>query len=223
MKTLSKSLQDYGKHVDHTVATYSNRAKQSLQQTMEMAPSNDEDDEDDHENDDFNLEEDIFSLWFVSECKSICFVYCLFVFFVQVMILILMWSDMVKDDDRTSFEQDDNRWNIPVAVDTNVAMAQFLALIIVVVSQEDVLGSLDALISARYNRQVVVDNVGIPHASLFRWRFFNILRWIEGMMTLLLSLLIVIQVSKKTSTRDMDGGPISRFQQLFSAVPNCRN
>lgn len=188
MKLLPDRFRHYGKHVDRTVATYTIRAKESLQ-GMEMAPKDDDDDDDD----DFNLEEDIFSLWFVSECKSMCCVYCFGVFFTQVMILLLMWSDMVKDDDRTIFEQDDNRWNIPVAVDTNVAMAQFLALIIVVVSQEDVLGSLDALISASYNRQVVED-AGIPHASLFRWRLFNILRWVEGMMTLLLSLLIVIQV-----------------------------
>jgi hypothetical protein len=183
MKFLPKKFRDYGKKSLASVHV-------SLQ---EMAANGGVDDGDD----DFELEQDIFRI--VAEHKSICFVYCSGVFVVQVMILLLMWSDLIKDDDRALFEQDDNRWNIPVAVDTNVAVVQFLALVIAMVSQDDVLTSIDALISVIYNRRIVED-VGIPHASLFRWRFFNMLRWTEGMMTLLLSLLIVIQVSSKQAS-----------------------
>jgi hypothetical protein len=160
--------------------------------------------EDDEDGDYFELEEDIFSLLFVAEVKSITMLYGLSVFVVQVTILFLMYTDLLKDDHRNSrFEKDDNKFNIPVNVDPSVAVSQFLALIIAVVSQADVLMSIDAIFAVRYDRQVVV-NSGLPHATLFRWRLYNGLRWLEGTMTLLVSLVIVVQVRQaKQSTPSM--------------------
>jgi hypothetical protein len=144
--------------------------------------------------DDFELEEDIFSLWLVSGIKSCSFWYCFAVFFTQVTILVLLNGDVLRDEDRPEWEKDDNITNIPLEVHWTVSFSQFLALIIAAVSQDDVLKSIDAVISVKYD-PILIQEAGVPNVTLFRWRLFNSLRWVEGMMTLLVTLVIVLQVS----------------------------
>jgi hypothetical protein len=157
-----------------------------LDEEIDVKNDGDDDDADTDDADDdadyFELEEDIFSLLFVSEVKSMCKLFSLCVFVVQVVILFLTYNDLMRDDDRNDKlePQDDNPFNIPISVkSTSVAVSQFLALIIAVVSQQDVLVSIDALFAVKYDRHVVV-HAGLPHATLFRWRLYNTLRWIEG-------------------------------------------
>jgi hypothetical protein len=143
------------------------------------------------------------SILFVSDFYSITMLYGFIVFFVQFAILVLLFSDLTKDDGRVEGEEDENKWNIPMNVSMQVAISQFLAIIVAVISQDDALKSIEAVFVADYDA-AVVGAAGCRNSTRYRWYFSNFLRWFEGMMTLFIILTVVVQVSfRSTAVRLM--------------------
>jgi hypothetical protein len=145
------------------------------------------------------------SILFVSDFYSITMLYGFVVFFVQFAILVLLFSDLTRDtsgrivvegdlDEYGDYGTSNRSWNIPMQVSTQVAISQFLAIIVAVISQDDALKSIEAVFVADYDA-AVVGAAGCRNSTRYRWYFSNFLRWFEGMMTLFIILVVVAQVS----------------------------
>jgi hypothetical protein len=127
--------------------------------------------------------------------------YGFIVFLVQFAIMVLLVTDLTKfnatyngHEMEVEGEESDNPWNIPMNVTVPVAISQFLAIIVAVISQDDVLKSIEAVFVADYDA-AIVGAAGCRNSTRYRWYFSNFLRWFEGMMTLFIILIVVAQVS----------------------------
>lgn len=154
----------------------------------------------------YTLEEDTFSLFFIADVRSIAFCYSIAIFFFQITILGLIAYDLLADDDKndknatSSFlgtfatkDSESNYFNVPVYVNKAVAVAQALALIVAVISQDDCLTALDA-ISVSYNKNILDKH---PSATYLKWCLSNTLRFLEGFLTLFVSFIFIVQVGNR--------------------------
>lgn len=138
--------------------------------------------------------EDVYSIIYLTPWRSFAFWYSVAVFLLQMLVLALVFSDMVYDLPGT---EEDNKLNVPPTATTQVFIAQFVALFIAVLSQEDVTLSLMLIsvsLAEEYPTYQSTLQQKYPHAAS-SWQFWlaNCLRLTEGVSTLLVSFIFIIQ------------------------------
>mmetsp|Transcript_10106 Transcript_10106/g.18409 ORF Transcript_10106/g.18409 Transcript_10106/m.18409 type:complete len:683 (-) Transcript_10106:187-2235(-) len=128
------------------------------------------------------LSEDVFSFMYMSPIKSPAFVYGVLVFSFQVLVLALIMSDLL---DISS----ENPTGIPPGVSSPVTCAQFLALLIVVATQDDMITSLIGILDG-YDAAILK-----IEPSALMWKFFvsNGCRLGGGLLYLTVSFFLIIQ------------------------------
>ena len=85
------------------------------------------------------LSKDTYSLFFVARPRSKPFVFAISVFTFQILILILVLADTINTTNPS------NSLGIPGGVSIGVRTAQFLAVVVAVVTQDDVITSINAI------------------------------------------------------------------------------
>lgn len=134
-------------------------------------------------NGEFELEEDTFSVLFLSNRMSWPWFFALFVFAIQIAILALIEKDLLEDNESGNF------FKVPPFNDGIVTAAQFLALLVAVMSQDDCITSL-YIISVVYDKGVMKT---YPHATLASWSISNLCRFGEGFLSLFVTFTFIVQ------------------------------
>ncbi len=141
---------------------------------------------DHHHHDDeasFELPQDIFSIMFVSPIFSTGFLYGVFVYTLQISILMLALYGLLNEG------HPDNQFNIPLYVNLNVIIAQICAMFVIVFSADDVVKSFD-IFQIQYDANV---KAIYPSATLFKLYLTNLLRVCEGYLVVFVTYLFVLQ------------------------------
>ncbi|CAB9497433.1 expressed unknown protein [Seminavis robusta] len=142
------------------------------------------------------LPKDVYSIGYLAPRFSGPFWYALVVFGIQASILWLTFLDLTQDHPKFV---DANFWNVPPQVSTEVFVAQYLALLVAVLSQDDVTTSLvffSVGVGPRYPQvqaQLQTKYPGKGSATFARYWTFNLLRFTEGLVTILVSFVFIIQ------------------------------
>jgi len=117
-------------------------------------------DKEEAEEDMFELEKDAYSIMYMAPIHSRCLWWSMLVCATQLLILSLAIIDMKKDP------PENNRFKLPMDVNSQVAVAQFVAVVIITLLQNDVFTSLDALIVVGYHASVAEQ---FPAATWAKW------------------------------------------------------
>jgi hypothetical protein len=95
--------------------------------------------------------------------------------------------DLLKDEDPVA---DDNRFRAPlIPNDKTVMMAQYSAILIALVSQDDVVKTI-GLISVSYDPKIQATH---SSASRFMWVLANTMRFFEGLLTVMVSFTFIVR------------------------------
>eukprot|EP00554_Chaetoceros_debilis_P007097 CAMPEP_0194077014 /NCGR_PEP_ID=MMETSP0149-20130528/3707_1 /TAXON_ID=122233 /ORGANISM="Chaetoceros debilis, Strain MM31A-1" /LENGTH=684 /DNA_ID=CAMNT_0038757907 /DNA_START=64 /DNA_END=2118 /DNA_ORIENTATION=- len=132
----------------------------------------------------YQLEEDIFSMIFLAPYFSPSFVYAMLVFGVQMTILVLALINLLKDPDT-----DGNTLNIPPYIPGEVFFAQFFAILISLFVSDDVVASLDVFL-VNYDKDI---QGKLPGATFVKWILSNLFRFLEGMLGILVAFVFIVQ------------------------------
>jgi len=133
------------------------------------------------------LETDVYSLMFVSPIGSKAFIFSLATFIFQMWILALITVDLLED---TDFFAQGNHFRVPLVKNTKtVIAAQYSALLIALMSQDDSLGTL-GLLSVAYDGNILQ---WLPSATYRKWVVCNALRFVEGTMMIFVSFIFISQ------------------------------
>mmetsp|Transcript_54379 Transcript_54379/g.80914 ORF Transcript_54379/g.80914 Transcript_54379/m.80914 type:complete len:680 (-) Transcript_54379:324-2363(-) len=126
---------------------------------------------------------DIFSLFFVSPVFSAGFVYSMSCFALQIGIHFLVLYNLLRD------APEGNPLKVPLRVEQDVAAAQILALLVSLVTQEDVITTLD-MIPVGYNNDVLKTS---GSATRVKWGISDLMRLFEGILSIMVSFIFIIQ------------------------------
>jgi hypothetical protein len=129
------------------------------------------------------LPRDIFSLLFVSRITSLGFLYSFCFYALQLGIHFLILYNLLRD------APEKNPLKVPLSVENDVIAAQLFALLVSVISQEDMLTSLN-MIRVGYNTDVL-DN--FPAATRVKWVLSNVFRFSEGILSIAVSFIFIVQ------------------------------
>jgi hypothetical protein len=129
------------------------------------------------------LPRDIFSLLFVSRIISLGFLYSFCFYALQLGIHFLILYNLLRD------APENNPLKVPLSVEIDVIGAQFCALLVSVISQEDMLTSLN-MIRVGYNRDVLNN---FPAATRLKWALSNVFRFSEGILSVFVSFIFIVQ------------------------------
>ena len=128
---------------------------------------------DDYSNfEEVNIKEDIFSIFFVSPVLSLGFWYALLIFCIQILILSLALSDLLKDGTAN------NPFGIPRYTPPVVKYAAMIAIIATVLQSNEVLSFFDD-VSLEYSEDILDT---FPAATSFKWHLSNLLRFAIGLL-----------------------------------------
>jgi hypothetical protein len=136
-----------------------------------------------------DLQEDVFTLFFLSEPRSRTFIYSILVIALQYTIYGLLLYSLVEDDD--PYRDKDNTLKVPAFVDIYVMVSQVIALLIAVITQEDVMYTIE-LITVGYDPAVLASH---PSATRFYWVASCILRFLEGAVGVGIAFVFIVQSS----------------------------
>ena len=148
-------------------------------------------DSDDRKADEDKLDEfcpvhDTYSMMFVSPSLSNAFFYAMTIFFIQIFILILFIVNLLSES------TPENVFVVPVQTPKEVKVGQFIALIVTMLTADDVTRSLDVF-TVIYDHDVQKD---FPHATKFKWIITRILRLLEGLLVVGVAFIFIIQSDK---------------------------
>lgn len=129
------------------------------------------------------LPRDIFSLLFVSSITSLGFLYSFCFYGVQLGIHFLILYNLLRD------APEKNPLKVPLSVETDVIAAQCFALLVSVISQEDMLTSLN-MIRVAYNSDILDS---FPAATQPKWILSNAFRFSEGILSVAVSFIFIVQ------------------------------
>lgn len=133
----------------------------------------------------YELEKDVFSIVFLSPIRSAAFVYSLFIFFVQISILGLASYNLLADAPRGNF------LNVPAVTDPEVIASQAFALLVTLIVNRDITNSLD-LFQVAYEPDI---QQKCPHAKKWKWFLGHALRFLEGLLNMMVSFLFIVENS----------------------------
>ena len=131
----------------------------------------------------FRLQRDVFTFIFVSPIFSLGSIYAISIFSIQMFILILAMSGLLSERD------EGNPLHIPLYVENDVKIAQFLALLVSVFTAKDIIHSLDVF-QIEYDESV---KELFPSATYLKWILSNFLRFCEGILSVIVTFLFIVQ------------------------------
>jgi hypothetical protein len=133
----------------------------------------------------YELKQDVFSMIFISQIKSVAFLYSCFIVLVQIVILVLCLIGLFKN------RQEGNLLQIPVHNAMSEIVAQALALLVTVLVAGDIINALDVFdVKFSENVQTLFD---VPHASELKWYLANVLRFIVGSLGVIVAFFFICQ------------------------------
>jgi hypothetical protein len=133
-----------------------------------------------------DLEKDIYSLFFIAKPWSSAFFFSILVVLFQYSLLFLIFYDLLEEDDHVAVR---NRAKAPLTPnETDVKIAQYSAIVISLVSQEDVMKPF--LLCVRYDPAIQATHSA---ASRFMFVLANTMRSCEGLATVVVSFILIIQ------------------------------
>ena len=127
--------------------------------------------------------EDIYAMLAVFDIRDKGFIYALIIFLGQIIILVLFIVGQLSEATSS------NIFNLPVMTDSMVYLGQAFALYATVMTASDVTQSLDVF-------YVIYDHdieEHFPEASKARWLLANILRGSEGLLSIIVAVLFIVQ------------------------------
>jgi hypothetical protein len=136
-----------------------------------------------------DLQDDVFTLFFLSEPRSKPFLYSICVIALQYTIYGLLLFSLIEDDD--PYRDKDNVLKVPAFVDTYVMVSQYIALLIAVVTQEDVMYTIE-LITVGYDPAILVSH---PSATRAYWVVSCLVRFLEGAVGVAIAFVFIVQSS----------------------------
>jgi hypothetical protein len=137
------------------------------------------------------LHHDVFTLFFLSEPLSQPFNFALFVILTQYTIYgLLLWT-LIDDDD--PYRDRNNVLKVPPYVDHGgmVDVAQFMALLIAVITQDDIMLTIE-LITVGYDPALLISH---PSATLAYWTTSCLARFVEGAVGVVVACIFILQSS----------------------------
>ena len=156
-----------GGHISHSLSSSRLLAQRSLPTTERSLPN------------------DTFSFIFISSVFSIPFLIAIIVFSFQIAIFSLVSVDVID------LSNSSNPFNIPTNVESTVRATQVLAIIIAIVTQDDV-KKVILILRDGYNIDVFQGTFG-PDATKFKWIFSLVLRAAEGLVGLFVTFMLIMQ------------------------------
>jgi len=129
------------------------------------------------------LNRDTFSFIFVSPVFSKPFGLAIFIFVIQIVMFLMAALDILQTRKRG------NLLGIPVYTDIEVVVAQAIALFVVILVNRDITESID-VITVNYDSRV---KDKIPSATHKKWVLSNLLRSIQCILGLIVTLLFIFQ------------------------------
>ena len=129
------------------------------------------------------LEEDVFVIGFVSPILSRPFLYATLIFLLQISILIFFLINQLANSDSSNF------FDAPVKAEIVLILSQVLALVVTVMTADDIITSLDVFV-IRYDSDIEKE---FPHASKIKWYITNLLRMTVGAASVMTALVFIIQ------------------------------
>ena len=143
----------------------------------------DGDSNDKYHNDKFQLQQDIFTFFFISPIFSWGFLYATCIYTLQLSILILAMTGLLKDADHG------NPLHIPLHTEVDVLIAQFAALLVSVFTAKDIIHALDVF-QVQYSESV---KDVFPNATRQKWYLSHFLRLTEGCLGILVAFFFIVQ------------------------------
>mmetsp|Transcript_39249 Transcript_39249/g.57734 ORF Transcript_39249/g.57734 Transcript_39249/m.57734 type:complete len:756 (-) Transcript_39249:62-2329(-) len=135
------------------------------------------------------LENDIFTLMFLANRNSLTFIFSVSVFILQMVVLAMISYNLMKETG--DFFQ--NPFRIPINNEWDVILAQGCAIVIATFFQVDCLTSL-ANINLKYEENAIASK-GYFNASRSSWIVSNICRFLEGLISMFVSFIFIVQSS----------------------------
>ena len=142
--------------------------------------SNEDNNENDHE---YRPVDDVYAMLATCAPYSKSLHYALFICFAQMFILLIFVVDQLKGATTSRF------MNIPVMNTWIVISGQVLAIYATVMTASDITTSLD-MFYVVYDENV---EKHLPYASKWRWYASNCLRMIEGILSVIVAFLFIVQ------------------------------
>ena len=153
-----------------------------------------EDSGDADSDDDLELPDDVYSMLFVANWKSVAFWFAILVFAIQLTILGLVGVDLTKD---APGDDNENKLNVPPIVETPVAIAQGIALMIAVLNQDDITLTLILVavgLSSPFRQVLPSLQAKFPGgATQVQFWLANFLRILEGLVVVFVSFIFIVQ------------------------------
>ena len=122
--------------------------------------SDDNDIWDNDNEDELELEEDIYSMMFLTSRRSISFFYAFSTALMQLFIISLFLFDLIKNNNPSNY------LNLPTTVNVRIRMAQFIALPLCVMTHEDCTTAIYYL-RAKYHSSILKK---VPSATESKWK-----------------------------------------------------
>eukprot|EP00984_Skeletonema_dohrnii_P019471 scaffold9308_cov133-Skeletonema_dohrnii-CCMP3373.AAC.3 len=132
-----------------------------------------------------SLPEDTFSFLIYSNVRSRPFWWATFVFLFQIAIYVVLAIDIIDASDPN------NPLKFPVNVGGNVRAAEFLAIVVAIITQDDVRKAVN-LLRDGFDENLVNAHEG---ATKTKWILSIVLRGSEGLLGLFLTFLLIMQSS----------------------------
>jgi hypothetical protein len=132
-----------------------------------------------------SLPKDTFSFIIISRLFSLPFLIAIIVFSFQVIIFSLVSVDVID------LSNSRNPFHLPTNVESTVRATQVLAIIIAIVTQDDV-KKVILILRDGYTADVFQETFG-PDATKFKWVLSLVLRATEGLLGLLVTFMLIMQ------------------------------
>ena len=151
----------------------------------QKSPQSDEvtSDDDDDEVEDYAPSEDVYTMLFVAPVLTPAFLYAMFIFSLQILILALFVINLLSKSSKI------NPFVVPLRSAPELVFGQIIALLVTVFTATDVTESLDIL-HVRYDPDVEND---FPWASKRRWLLTRLLRFSEGVFSIFVAFIFIVQ------------------------------
>jgi hypothetical protein len=147
--------------------------------------------EHDDEGVDYEFPPDVYTMMFFSDTSGWPYWYGVFVFAFQMTILALIAFDLLSDNKNTrkGDVSAENFFNVPVMVDTEVAIAQGFALLLAVLSRDEVTNTL-GLVTVGYTARCQENFSKATYSSFVQT---NVFRFVMGISVVFVSLIFIVQ------------------------------
>ncbi len=136
------------------------------------------------------IPKDSFSMLYAGKTRA-DYILPILVFILQVAILVLILSNMLKDSQVRPLS---NAMNIPVAVPWTVTASQYIACLVAVISADDLIQGMLFMCKRIIPSGYSLVGGELPPISR-KWEISNIMRFMEGLLVIVVSFVFIVQSS----------------------------